>query len=125
MDSESIDALEATMGDLMDDHVEFGDSIFDSSESIAVDFEDLKPTRPTVSATVSSAAKTGKRTAGTVARGTAVGSSSGSLSSARSVARSVSGYASSLNPNELKMAALTAAIGGLGAGYANRRRKRR
>lgn len=117
--SESIDALEATIGEF----VEVGDEVFESLGATA--FEDLTPASAAVSAKLSTAARTGRDAASTIARGAIKGGSSGSLSSARSVAESVSGYTNSMSPNQLKMAALGLTVGGLGVGYANRRRKRR
>lgn len=119
MTDESIDALEATIGEF----VEVGDEVFESLGATA--FEDLTPASAAVSAKLSTAARTGRDAASTIARGAVKGGSSGSLSSARSVAESVSGYTNSMSPNQLKMAALGLTVGGLGVGYANRRRKRR
>lgn len=119
MTDESIEALAATIGD----SVQVGDEVFESLGATA--FEDLTPASAAVSAKLSTAARTGRDAASTIARGAIKGGSSGSLSSARSVAESVSGYTNSMSPNQLKMAALGLTVGGLGVGYANRRRKRR
>jgi hypothetical protein len=119
MTDESIDALGATIGEF----VEVGDEVFDSLGATA--FEDLTPASAAVSARVSAAGRAGKAAASSVATRSVRGSSSGSLSAARSVAESVSGYTNNMSANQLKMAALGLAVGGLGVGYANRRRKRR
>lgn len=107
--SESIDALEATIGNF----VEAGDEVFESLGSVA--FEDLTPARPAVSAKISTAAKAGKQTAAAVAGSATKQVSTQGLATAQAVSRSVAGR---LNPTELKMAALGLSLGGLGAGYA-------
>ena len=117
MDNESINALEATIGDFAN----VGDEAFESLGSIA--FEDLAPANPMVNARIATAAKAGKQAAASVAGSTARTVSADGLSAAQAVSKSVAGK---LNPAELKMAALGLSLGGLGAGYAyGRTRKRR
>lgn len=116
MDNESIEALEATIGDL----VNVGDEAFESLGSVA--FEDLIPAKPAVSAKISTAAKIGKQTSASVAGSTARQVSTEGIAAAQSVSRSVAGR---LSPAELKMAALGLSLGGLGAGYAYGRTGRR
>lgn len=116
MDNESIEALEATIGDL----VNVGDEAFESLGSVA--FEDLIPAKPAISAKISTAAKIGKQTSASVAGSTARQVSTEGIAAAQSVSRSVAGR---LSPAELKMAALGLSLGGLGAGYAYGRTGRR
>ena len=113
----AIDSLTGAVEDV----VEIADDTFDSLGSIG--FEDLAITRPAVTAKISTAAQVGKQTASSVAAPAARQVSSGRLGAAQAVSRSVAGP---LHPENLKMAALGLSLGGLGAGYAyGRTRKRR
>ena len=120
----AIDSLSGAIEDVpgaIEDIVEVADDTFDSLGSIG--FEDLAVTRPTVTAKISTAAQMGKQTAASVAAPAAGQISTGRLGAAQAVSRSVAGP---LHPNNLKMAALGLSLGGLGAGYAyGRTRKRR
>lgn len=119
-------AVEDIAGDVVDDTGIAYTAVDNSFDSLGAEaFEDLSSVYPKVSAKITSAAKSGKDLAGIVAKSASKSRSSGSFSSARAVAESVSGYTNSMSPNQLKMAALGLTVGGLGAGYANRRRKRR